>query len=77
MNVLLEGEKAERATALTDLDALISAAPDEFHGWIVDLSPWVKAQITDDRAALERSVEASNEAVYQISNRCQFVLADM
>ncbi|MGN6751350.1 MAG: hypothetical protein ACTHJJ_02215 [Intrasporangium sp.] len=76
MAALLEGGSAAKA-ALPKLDALVAGAPAEFQQWITDFRPWVKAKLDDDSAALKASAEASEEAGYQISNRCQFVLADM
>jgi hypothetical protein len=76
MAALLEGGSAAKA-ALPKLDALVAGAPAEFQQWITDFRPWVKAQLDDDSAAINATAEASEEAGYQISNRCQFVLADM
>lgn len=76
MGALMEGGGTAEA-ALPKLDALIAGAPAEFAQWTKDFSPWVKAQLDDDSAAISASAEASEEAGYQISNRCQFVLADL
>lgn len=76
MGDMMQGGDAAKA-ALPKLDQLIDTAPAEFREWTPDFSPWVKAQVSDDTAALNAAAEASEEAGYQISNKCQFVLADM
>lgn len=76
MSTLHEGEKTDQQTALTDLEALLAAAPAEFRIWSAAMDPWVRAQLDNDTEALEQATEAADAAAYQIANRCQFLLID-
>ncbi len=77
MGEMLKGGEAAEA-AVPKFDALIDGAPDEFRKWTKDIAPWAKAMVDDTIGSLEEeAVDASEEAGYQVSNRCQFVLADI
>jgi hypothetical protein len=76
MTALNDGDDADRRAALTDLDALLAAAPTEFRTWAAAMSPWVRAQLGGDTQTLEQTAAPSEEASYQIANHCQFLLVD-
>jgi hypothetical protein len=75
MGILLQGG-APATQVLPGFLVMLVTAPDEFRGWAGDMAPWVQAQIDDDSAAISQHAPASEEAGYQISNKCQFVLAE-
>jgi hypothetical protein len=71
MRTLTEGGERAYQETLPQFVELLSSAPADFGDWAHDMLPWAQGMV--DGTDLEPHVAASEEAGYQIANRCQFV----
>lgn len=79
MTAMREGEAGPvRDKAERDFQALLKNPPATFEAWAADMIPWIDAIVADAPSEkISAAAGPSEKAAAQVSNKCQFVLADM